>query len=138
MLNWIQIPASDLKRAASFYSNVFGSSFFFEKLNDIEHAVFEADSRGQKLINGTLVQLKEGNSIGIGVSLFFDATGKFDFFLQKITQSGGEIITPKTLIKKPLGNNNNLMTKTYVDGQSGYYAHFSDSEGNKMGLYGNH
>lgn len=135
-LNWIQIPAIDLIRASTFYTNVFGSSFFFEKLNDIEHAVFQADSKGDKLINGALIEIKEGETVGLGVTLFFDATGNFDLLLEKIESNGGEVITPKTLIKKPLENNDTILVKTYIDNRSGYFAHFFDSEGNKIGLYG--
>ena len=70
IINWIQIPSNNLKTAASFYENVFGATFFFERLNDIEHAVFTENSSGKKLLNGAIIEIKKDREIGLGVVLF--------------------------------------------------------------------
>ncbi len=134
-LVWLQIPAENLQRAADFYSNVFGFEFFFEQLNGIPHAVFKADAKGRKPVNGALVEVKEftrGNSC----VLFFDATGKFEFLAENIEKFGGKVLIKKTLITKKIDATSGYIPNTYIDDKPGYFMHFLDSEGNKMGLYG--
>jgi predicted enzyme related to lactoylglutathione lyase len=134
-LVWLQIPAEDLQRAADFYTNVFGFGFFFEELNNIPHAVFKADAKGKKPVNGALVELKEF-ARGQSCVLFFDATGKFEFLTQSIVDNGGTILVKKTLITKKIDATSGYIPNTYIDDKPGYFVHFLDSEGNKMGLYG--
>ena len=135
-IDWIQIPTKNLKRAAGFYETVFDASFFFEHLNEIPHAVFEKGENGKKLVNGALIELEEGEIIGNGPVLFFDATGDFETIMALIEENGGKITHEKTLIITPEGKDSYIIPNTYVDNKPGYYAHFIDCEGNNMGLYG--
>lgn len=134
IISWIQIPAKNLARAAKFYETVFDANFFFEELNNIPHAVFKLNKQGNKLINGALIETSE--PIGIGTVLFFEATGNFEMIMELIVENGGKILTPKTLITKKESDSNYVIPNTYIDNKPGYFAHFLDSEGNKMGLYG--
>lgn len=134
IISWIQIPAKNLARASKFYEVVFDANFFFEDLNGMPHAVFKENKTGNKLINGTLVETSE--TIGVGTVLFFEATGNFEMIMQLIVENGGKILTPKTLITKKEGDDQYLIPNTYIDNKPGYFAHFLDCEGNKMGLYG--
>lgn len=133
-ISWIQIPVKNLARAAKFYQKVFEANFFFEELNGMPHAVFEVGENGKKLFNGALIETTE--EIKLGPILFFEATGNFEVFIEHIKLNGGKIITPKTLITKKEDDNSSVIPNTYIDNKPGYYAHFLDSEGNKMGLYG--
>ncbi len=135
-VKWIQIPAKKLSRAATFYQNVFDAAFFFEELNDIPHAVFKTGENGRKFLNGAIIEVGEGDFFGQGSILFFDATGDFETIITLISENGGKIITPKTLITHKESGNSYTIPNTYIDNKPGYYAHFLDSEGNKMGLYG--
>ncbi len=137
-LVWLQIPAENITRAAEFYNKVFGFEFFFEELNNIPHAVFKANAKGLRPVNGTLVESKNMNRETSGCVLFFEATGQFEFMTQNIVNNGGEIVIAKTLIKKKIDATSGTIPNTYIDGKPGYFAHFRDSEGNKMGLYGSH
>jgi predicted enzyme related to lactoylglutathione lyase len=134
LIQWIQIPAKNLARAAKFYEDVFDAAFFFEELNHLPHAVFKANKNGKKVLNGTLVETTK--NIGWGAVLFFEATGNFEMIMQLIEENGGKITTPKTLITRKDSENEYTIPNTYIDNKPGYYAHFEDSEGNKMGLYG--
>lgn len=135
-LVWIQIPAENIERAASFYTQAFGFEFFFETLNGIPHAIFKENASGKKPVNGALIEVKNKTNEGQGTILFFEATGRFEIIMQGIEANGGKILVPKTLIKKKLDENFGTIPDTYIDGKPGCFAHFSDSEGNKMGLYG--
>ena len=135
-LAWIQIPVENLERAEAFYRKAFGFDFFFETLNNIPHAIFKENASGKKPVNGALIEVKDKNKEGHGPVLFFEATGRFEIITQGIEANGGKIIIPKTLIKKKLEGNFGTIPDTYIDGKPGYFVHFMDSEGNKMGLYG--
>ena len=138
LINWIQIPVIDLDRAAAFYSKVFGVEFFFEELNGMPHAVFQADSSGERPVNGALVKLPEAEIGNAGPVLFWDATGRFEHILDQIEPSGGTVVRGKTLIKLVRDGDPTVIPATYIDDNPGYFAHFIDSEGNRMGLYGSH
>ena len=56
--------------------------------------------------------------------------------MELIVEKGGQIITKKTLITAKEDNETFTILNTYIDGKPGYYAHFIDCEGNRMGLYG--
>lgn len=135
-LVWVQVPAEDLNRAVTFYTRVFGFEFFLENLNNIPHAVFKPDSKGRKPINGAIIETKGRSSETHGSILFFDATGRFEFFTYAIEANGGKILVKKTLISKKIDATSGIIPNTYIDDKPGYFAHFLDSEGNKMGLYG--
>jgi predicted enzyme related to lactoylglutathione lyase len=135
-LVWIQIPSKKLDRAVKFYKNVFDASFILEKLNNIPHAIFKEGKGNNKLINGALIEVSEQKYSALGPVLYFNATGNFENILELIEENKGEIITKKTLITSQQENNTFIIPNTYIDEKPGYYAHFIDSEGNKMGLYG--
>ena len=136
LIPWIQIPVKNLNRAAAFYESVFGATFFFEELNNIPHAVFKAGANGKKILNGALIEIQKKNSPSTSPILFFDATGNFENILLLINENGGEVVKDKTLIIKKETDKKSIIPNTYIDNKPGYYAHFMDSEGNRMGLYG--
>lgn len=135
-LVWLQIPADNLQRAVDFYGSVFGFEFFTETLNNIPHAVFKPDAKGRKPVNGAIIEVKDFTRGSHACVLFFDATGKFEFLTQNIEQNGGKILVKKTLITKKIDATSGYIPNTYIDDKPGYFVHFLDSEGNKMGLYG--
>jgi predicted enzyme related to lactoylglutathione lyase len=135
-LVWIQIPVENIERAEAFYRKSFGYEFFFETLNNIPHAIFKENANGKRPVNGALIEVKDKDKQGHGSVLFFEATGRFEIIIQHIEQNGGKILVPKTLIKKKIDANSGTIPDTYIDGKPGYFVHFMDSEGNKMGLYG--
>ena len=135
-IQWIQIPAKNISRAATFYENVFGAAFFFEKLNDLPHAIFKPDEEGKKIIHGAIAEVPDKESVGNGPVLFFDATGNFETIMELVEEFGGKVTHAKTLIIAKESADSYTIPNTYIDNKHGYYAHFLDSEGNKMGLYG--
>ncbi len=136
VLTWIQIPTKNLNRAAVFYQNVFNASFFFETLNEIPHAIFKKNEEGLKLLHGALIKANNDETFGLGPILFFEATGRFEDMMQLIEENKGKIIKKKTLIITKETESSYKIPNTYIDNKPGYYAHFSDSEGNKLALYG--
>lgn len=135
-LPWIQIPVKDLHRASLFYRNVFDYHFTYDDLNNIPHAIFKEDGDGAAPVKGALVEVEEHHNLGLGPILFFDCTDKFDEVLAAIPKHGGEVVREKTQIMEQVGNTRIPASETFIEDAPGFFAHFLDSEGNRMGLYG--
>jgi predicted enzyme related to lactoylglutathione lyase len=116
LLNWVEIPATDIKRAKKFYSSIFGGIEFKEMDNQgAKYALFPVDD---KFNSGALVQSEYHKPSADGITIYLDGGNDMDAILKHVDKAGGEIIMPKT---------NTGM-------EAGFVAMFIDSEGNKIGL----
>ena len=133
-IRWFEIPANDFNRATQFYINVFGVKLNMVELNGVKHGIFQL-SEGQ--VTGAVVDY--GNAeIKSGVVLFFDGDPSISDLEKKIVEYGGQILVSKTLIKNKTAEDQYIIPKNFIDGSNlGYFAYFLDTEGNKMGLFGN-
>jgi uncharacterized protein len=116
LLNWVEIPTTDIKRAKKFYSTILGGIEF----HDMEHAgtkyaLFPTEDRHNA---GALVQGKYHRPSPDGVVIYLDGGKDMDNILKHVEKAGGEVIMPKT---------NTGM-------EAGFVGMFVDSEGNKVGL----
>ena len=114
LVSWVEIPAADFYRAVNFYNNVLGEELQVSDYGSEKMACFPSGdgaisfSEGfNPSSEGTLVSLNTGNDL--------DAT------IERVVINGGKIVKPKTKIEAET---------------MGYFALFIDSEGNKVGLYG--
>jgi uncharacterized protein len=139
LITWFEIPVFDFDRGVNFYSNVFRHiSFDLADFNGVRHAIFKSAVPSSPLkMTGALVETQDKGANLCGPVLFFDANLGMSHILQAIKAYGGEIILEKTLIRNLREDGSIVIPKTQIDGSSGYYAYFKDSEGNKMGLYSN-
>lgn len=117
-----EVPAKDLKRAKSFYSQVFGW-----KLNDVTMeggkpytlaVTTQLDGKGNPTkpgaINGGMMKLEKpitGPTITLEV-------GDMASALKAVEKNGGKTVVGRTSM-----------------GPIGFYGYFRDSEGNLMGLF---
>ncbi len=117
-----EVPAKDLKRAKSFYSQVFGW-----KLTDApmeggsSYTVVETtevDDRGRPKrpgsINGGMIKLAQP-FVGPVITLQVDDISSS---LKAVERNGGQTVVKRTSM-----------------GSIGFYGYFTDSEGNLMGLF---
>lgn len=114
MVRWVEIPATNFERAVNFYNAVFNLNLEPLDFGSEKMACFPNDEGAISFApnfnpseNGVLVSLETGKNL--------------DETLKKITKNSGKIIQPKTKIE--------------AEGR-GYFALFIDSEGNRLGLYG--
>ncbi len=128
---WVEIPATDVKRAVKFYKKVFNCDFNYQVFNDIGYAFFKGNN-----LKGTIVQVKEIPK-GAGPIIFFKAEGFITSVLKAIPENGGEIIKEKEMVKNAENDTTNAIPTNFIDGNIGYFAKFKDSEGNLFGLYSN-
>ena len=110
---WFEIPAVELERAKAFYEAVFGL-----KLEVMGRMAFFPMAMGVPGIGGSLVE-GEGYvpSANAGTVVYF-SVADIDATLAKVAANNGRTLVPKTDI-----------------GQFGSFAHFADTEGNRVGLH---
>ncbi len=114
LIAWVEIPALDFERAIRFYSRVFGLELSALDCGDEKMACFPGGEGAVSFAkgfrpspDGVLVSLNTGDDL--------------DGTISRIQENGGNILTGKTKIE--------------AEGR-GYFAVFTDCEGNRMGLYG--
>lgn len=112
--SWFEIPAVNFNQAVAFYNHIYGIEMETFSNNEHTMAFFPADRIGGAIVagpgsvpgeNGPLIYLNGGNDL--------------DDVLSRVEEAGGRVIMPKTLINQ----------------ESGYFAIFIDSEGNKLALH---
>lgn len=117
-LSFFSIPVADMDRAVEFYNTVFGL-----KLEKTDH-------QGRAMAFFPMAEGQTGGALGLdpdfvgkgGVMIYLNGGDDLAGCLEKVTKAGGEVIQPKTDI-----------------GQGwGFFAHFLDSEGNRMGMWSPH
>lgn len=114
LISWIEIPAADFKRAVNFYNAILSIELREEDYGSEKMACFPSGE-------GAISFAPEFNPSKDGVLVSFNAGNDLDNTIRRIEMSGGTIIHPKTKIEVE---------------ERGYFSLFLDSEGNRMGLYG--
>lgn len=115
-LAFFEIPVLDMRRAVKFYEEVLQVKLPVMEC-ETEKMAFFPEEDGQ--CPGALSQAADFPPSGYGVLISLQV-GHMDEALAAITREGGKIIRPKTKIE--------------AEGR-GYFALFTDSEGNRIGLY---
>lgn len=118
LVKLIEIPAADFVRAVKFYEAVLGIKLTVCDSCETEKMAFFSDFTNTEpnvALSWTADFLPSKN--GVLVSLNVDS---IEQTLERINANGGKTIRPKTKIE--------------AEGM-GYFALFSDSEGNTIGLY---
>lgn len=114
-ISWFEIPAINFQQSVNFYNNIFGIEM--EKNIDDNYAMaFFPVKNG---IGGAVVA-GPGSIPGIiGPLLYLNGGEDLNIVLNRVEGAGGRIV----------------MTKTFINEDSGYFAIFIDSEGNKLALH---
>lgn len=120
MKNWIEfveIPSADFSRAVKFYEAVFGVKLTVCDECETEKMAFFSDFSVKP--NVAISWAADFRPSKDGVLVHFPVAD-IDATLQFVSSNGGRIVRPRTKIE--------------AEGM-GYFAMFSDSEGNTLGLY---
>lgn len=116
MLNWFEIPATDLARAKKFYETIFNCQMPTQRMGELEMAFFPSDP-GK--VSGALVQGRGYEPSTKGSLIYLNGNPNLADVLGKITEAGGKVFMPKTAITPEIG----------------FFALFIDSEGNMVALH---
>ena len=115
-LNWFEIPVTDFTRAKTFYEKVLGITIEPMALGPIMMGMLSSDPTA---VGGALVHGADGSPSKNGTLVYLNGGDDLAPMLARVEQAGGSVVVPKTEI----GN------------EFGFFAHFVDTEGNKVGLH---
>lgn len=114
LVSWVDIPAVDFNRAVDFYSFVLQIEL---KVFDCGEEKMACFATGEGAISSSPGFLPSENGPIVNLNCENDLDGA----MERVMEMGGKIVHPKTKIE--------------VEGR-GWFALFIDSEGNRLGLYG--
>jgi uncharacterized protein len=114
-VNWFEIATADMPRAIRFYETVFAVSLKREVIGD-EMAIFPSDQAG---VGGCLVHGANNKPSAQGTVVYLNAEPSIDKVLERVEKAGGKIMVPKTALPPGMG----------------FFAHFMDTEGNRIGVH---
>ena len=112
---YFEIPVNDMDRSIQFYQTVFNFEFSKEIIDNNEMALFPFAEENSG-ITGALAKGEIYIPTKDGVLIYFK-TENIDDTLKLATESGGQILYPKT------------------DNGIGFVAEFEDTEGNRIALF---
>lgn len=114
-ISWFEIPAINFQQSVDFYNHIFNVDMETQLDDNYAMAFFPAD----KGIGGAIVTGPNSIPSAIGPLIYLNAGNDLNVVLNRVEEAGGRIV----------------MTKTFIDAESGYFAIFIDSEGNKLALH---
>lgn len=117
-INWFEIPVQDMDRAQRFYETLLAQPLRREPMGPQTLAVFPyADGTvGGALLAGPQVSAPTSGS---GVLVYLNAGQHLAPALARLAEAGGHIVTPRVDLPDGMGA----------------FVHFTDSEGNRVGLH---
>ena len=114
-ISMFEIPATDISRAINFYQALLDIKI--EKM-EVEGMLMGILPYEGQMVHGVIIQADGNKPSADGVTMYLNAGENLQVVLDRVEKNGGQIIIPKT---------------AHAD-ESGYFAIFLDSEGNKMAL----
>jgi predicted enzyme related to lactoylglutathione lyase len=118
-ISWFEIPVADFGRAKTFYQKIFDFEMPEMEMGPLMMGILPHDRDGGGV--GGAICFGEGYkpSSHDGPKVYLTAGDDLNTVLNRVAGAGGQVLVPKTLIAPDMG----------------YFAFFSDSEGNVVGLY---
>jgi len=114
-LSLFEIPTSDISRAILFYETILDIDIEKIELPGMEMGIFPCE---EQRVTGILIKGQGYKPSTQGVTIYLDGGDNLQIILDKIEKNKGKILIPKT---------------AHAD-ESGFFALFLDTEGNRLGL----
>ncbi len=119
VIDWFEIPVSDIERAQAFYETVLQTTLQRESYAGpcMQMAVFPGESDAVK---GALISGHPALQMGASGTLVYLYAGiSLDAALQRVVAAGGQVVMGKVALPEGLG----------------FMAHMLDVDGNRVGLH---
>lgn len=116
-INWFEIPVRNFTKARKFYETIFGADMQLMEAMGMKSAFFPAEMETGG-IGGCIIQGEGYEPSEKGSLIYLNGGDDLGVPLSKVEAAGGKILLSKTAI-----------------GPNGFMAHFTDTEGNKVGLH---
>ena len=114
-ISMFEIPATDINRAIKFYEVILGVTIDQMDIEGMQMGIFPYEDQ---MVTGVIIKADGYKPSADGVTIYLNAGDDLDAILDRVDNNGGKILLPKT---------------AHAD-ESGYFALFLDSEGNRMAL----
>lgn len=114
-ISLFEIPATDISRAVNFYQNVLDVHIEQMEMPGMEMGIFPYENQA---VTGVIMKAEGCTPSAGGVTVYLNAGDDLQPTLDKVEKNGGQILAPKT---------------AHAD-NSGFFALFLDTEGNRLGL----
>jgi predicted enzyme related to lactoylglutathione lyase len=115
-LNWFEIPVTNFARAKTFYEKVLQIAIEPMAMGPLTMGMLSTDHTA---VGGAIVHGDGGSPSTNGTLVYLNGGDDLSPMLGRVEEAGGTVVVPKTEI----GND------------FGFFAHFIDTEGNKVGLH---
>lgn len=115
-LSWFEIPVTDFARAKSFYEALLGRPVHVMDMGPTKMGMLGEDP---SVIGGAIVQGEGAVPSAQGTMVYLNGGADLAPMLARVPGAGGTIAIPKTDIGSGFG----------------FFAHFIDTEGNRVGLH---
>jgi predicted enzyme related to lactoylglutathione lyase len=116
LISIVEIPVTNFTRAVKFYQTILDISIDEVDMAGTQMGVLPSDG---ETVHVVLAKGSDYKPTTDGAVLYLNAGNDLQPTLDKIKQSGGQVIVPKTEISAEMG----------------FFALFIDTEGNKLGLH---
>ncbi|GHC61120.1 VOC family protein [Ulvibacter litoralis] len=114
-ISLFEIPATDISRAVTFYQAILSINIEKMEMPGMEMGIFPYE---EQMVTGVLMKGEGYKPSADGVTIYLNGGDNLQPILDKVEKNGGKILMPKT---------------AHAD-ESGFFALFLDTEGNKLGL----
>jgi uncharacterized protein len=115
-INWFEIPVTNFARAQAFYEVVLGKTIAPMVMGPITMGFLSSEPNA---VGGAIVHGDDSAPSKLGTIVYLNGGDDLAPMLARVERAGGSIAVPKTEIGNDFGN----------------FAHFIDTEGNKIGLH---
>lgn len=110
-----EIPATDISRAIDFYQAILDIPIEKMEIPGMEMGIFPYEDQ---MVTGVIIKGEGYKPTADGVTIYLNGGDDLQLILDKVEKNGGKVIVSKT---------------AHAD-ESGFFALFIDTEGNKLGL----
>jgi predicted enzyme related to lactoylglutathione lyase len=113
---WFEIPVKEMDRARKFYNEILEIDIQVQELMGALMGFFPMEGYAS---SGSLVQGEGFEPCDGGTFVYLNGGEDLTGVLDRVEPAGGKVVIPKTP----------------VDEESGFFARFTDTEGNTVGLW---
>ncbi|MEQ8243555.1 VOC family protein [Fulvivirga sp.] len=114
-----EIPAMKISRAIDFYQAILDVKIEKVEMPGMQMGILPYEDQ---VVTAVITQAEGYNPSGDGVTIYLNGGDNLQVILDKVEKNGGKTLIPKT---------------PHAD-DSGYFAIFFDTEGNRIGLHSMH
>jgi predicted enzyme related to lactoylglutathione lyase len=117
VINWFEIPAADLEKAAGFYETILALKLKRERFGGSRMAVFPYARPG---VSGAVMEVPELAGRPTGTVIYLNCDDRLEEVAGRVPAAGGRLLTPRVDLPEGMGS----------------FFHIEDIEGNRVGLHG--